>query len=150
MAIKHTACFFSLDWGTDKAVDKRHLKENNATQEKEPIRIIGIDGFAIQKGHRYATVIITLETGSVIWVGRGRSREAVRPFFKQRGSIACEGIKAVALDCSAAYGNEVKEHCLKAHIVFDIFRFVARYGREVINRVRVDEANRLRDDPRKR
>jgi len=150
MTIKHTARFFRLDWGTVKAVDKRHLKENLATQEEVPIRIIGMDEFAIQKGHRYATVIINLETGAVIWVGRGRSRDAVRPFFKQLGSIACEGIKAVALDCSAAYGNEIKDHCPNAHIVYDLFHFVARYGREVIDRVRVDEANRLRDDPRER
>ena len=86
----------------------------------------------------------------VITVGRGRSRDAIRPFFKQLGSIACEGIKAVALDCSAAYGNEIKDHCPNARIVYDLFHFVARYGREVIDRVRVDEANRLRNDPRER
>lgn len=33
-----------------------------------------------------------------------------------------------------------------AEIVFDLFHVVAKYGREVIDRVRVDEANRLRDD----
>ena len=31
-------------------------------------------------------------------------------------------------------------------IVFDLFHVVAKYGREVVDRVRVDEANRLRED----
>ena len=31
-------------------------------------------------------------------------------------------------------------------VVFDLFHVVAKYGREVIDRVRVDQANHLRDD----
>ena len=98
MAIKHVAHFFHLDWGTVKSVDKQHLKEKLVTQEKTPVQIIGMDESAIQKGHRYATVIINLESGSVIWVGRGRSRESIRSFFEQLGVDACQRIKAVALD----------------------------------------------------
>ena len=37
-------------------------------------------------------------------------------------------------------------HCPQAQIVYDLFHVVAKYGREVIDRVRVDEANRLKDD----
>lgn len=33
-----------------------------------------------------------------------------------------------------------------AEVVFDLFHVVAKYGREVIDRVRVDEANRLKGD----
>jgi transposase len=47
---------------------------------------------------------------------------------------------------NAAYANEVRGHCPKAEIVYDLFHVVAKYGREVVDRVRVDEANRLRDD----
>jgi len=146
MAIKHVARFFHLDWGTVKAVDKQRLKESLKGQETEPVRVLGMDEFAIQKGHRYATVILNFETGSVLWVGRGRSRESVRPFFQQLGPVACKEIRAVALDCSAAYGNEINDKCPNAHLVYDLYHFVARYGREVIDRVRVDEANRLRGD----
>lgn len=146
MSVKHVAAFFHLDWGTVKAVDKKLLKERLADCTAGPVRIIGMDEFAIQKGHRYATVIINLETGAVIWVGRGRSRESVRPFFIRLGLDGCKNIEAVALDCSAAYGNEICFHCPQARIVYDLFHFIARYGREVIDRVRVDEANRLRMD----
>jgi transposase len=37
----------------------------------------------------------------------------------------------------------VKVHWPRAEIAFDLFNIVAKYGHEVIDRVRVDEANRL-------
>ncbi len=36
--------------------------------------------------------------------------------------------------------------CPNAQIVYDLFHMITKYGREVIDRVRVDEANRLRHD----
>jgi transposase len=38
----------------------------------------------------------------------------------------------------------------QAEIVYDLFHVVAKYGHDVIDRVRVDEANRLRDDKKAR
>lgn len=40
----------------------------------------------------------------------------------------------------------MRKHCPNAEVVYDLFHVVAKYGREVIDRVRVDEANRLQDD----
>ncbi|NGZ86185.1 transposase [Duganella aceris] len=45
-----------------------------------------------------------------------------------------------------AFDLEVKRHCRKAKVVYDLFHVIAKYGREVIDRVRVDAANRLRHD----
>jgi len=42
--------------------------------------------------------------------------------------------------------GRLRLRCPQAEVVFDLFHVVARYGREVIDRVRVDEANRLRHD----
>ena len=47
---------------------------------------------------------------------------------------------------NSAYELELRQHCPQARIVYDLFHVVAKYGREVIDRVRVDEANRLRAD----
>ena len=46
------------------------------------------------------------------------------------------------MDMSEAYEQETRAHC-QAAIVYDLFHVVAKYGREVIDRVRVDETNRL-------
>jgi transposase len=50
------------------------------------------------------------------------------------------------MDMNSAYEEEVRAQCPHAEIVYDLFHVVAKYGREVIDRVRVDEANRLRHD----
>ncbi|KGW85127.1 transposase family protein [Burkholderia pseudomallei MSHR456] len=47
---------------------------------------------------------------------------------------------------TTAYVLEIKEQCPQAEIVFDLYHVVAKYGREVIDRVRVDQANQLRHD----
>jgi transposase len=46
--------------------------------------------------------------------------------------------------------EEVHAQCPQAEIVNDLFHVVARYSREVIDRVRVNEVNRLRQDPKGR
>jgi len=109
-----------------------------------------MDEFAIHKGHRYATTIVDPYTKRVLWVGRGHTRESIRPFFKLLGEQGCRAIRAVVMDMSAAYELEVRSFCPQAAIVFDLFHVVAKYGREVIDRVRVDEANRLRYSRRDR
>lgn len=55
-------------------------------------------------------------------------------------------IEAVAIDMTTAYELEIKVHCPQAEVVYDLFHVLARYGREVIDRVRVDQANQLRHD----
>jgi transposase len=114
------------------------------------VKVIGMDEFAIQTGHRYATVVTDMDTKRVLWVGRGRSREDIRKFFELLGKDGCRMLQAVAMDMHAAYEEEVRAHCPQARIVYDLFHVVAKYGREVIDRVRVDEANRLRHDKKAR
>lgn len=79
-------------------------------------------------------------------MGEGRSREAIRPFFTWLGPARCAHIDAVTMDMNTAFDLELKAHCPQVRVVYDLFHVVAKYGREVIDRVRVDEANRLRDD----
>lgn len=50
------------------------------------------------------------------------------------------------MDMREAYSEEVRCQCRQAEIVYDLFHVIAKFGREVIDRVRVDEANRLRQD----
>jgi transposase len=87
------------------------------------------------------------EAFRVLWVGEGRSREAIRPFFELLGEEGCRRIEAVAMDMNTAFDLEVRQHCPQAEVVYDLFHVVARFGREVIDRVRVDQANVLRDQP---
>jgi transposase len=150
LPIKHVASFYGLHWDTVKQIDKQHLWETLGPPDLSGLKAIVMDEFAIQKGHRYATVIVSPYTKRVLWVGRGRSREAIRPFFELLGKEGRQALRAVVMDMNGAYEEEVRYQCPLAEIVYDLFHVVAKYGREVIDRVRVDEANRLREDKKAR
>ena len=146
LPIKQVAQFYGLGWETVKEIHKSWLQRTLGPVDLSGVRVIGMDEFAIQKGHRYATVVVDPLTRRVLWVGRGRGRKDVRPFFELLGLEGCARLEAVAMDMSAAYEEEVRERCPNAEIVWDLFHVAAKYGREVIDRTRVDEANRLRQD----
>jgi len=148
--IKKTAEFYGLSRRTVKRIDKAYLQETLGPPELSGLEVIAMDEFSIQKGHRYATVVVEPYRKEVLWVGRGRGREDIRPFFELLGEAGCARLKAVAMDMNAAYEQEVRARCPNAEIVYDLFHVVAKYGREVIDRARVDEANRLRADKKAR
>lgn len=146
LPIRHVARHFGLGWDAVKAIDKAWLVERLTPVALDGVELVVMDEFALHKGHRYATVVADAITKRVLWVGRGRSREAVRPFFALLGPHRCVRILAVGIDMNAAFELEVRAHCPQAVIVYDLFHVVAKYAREVIDEVRVAEANRLRHD----
>ncbi len=146
LPVQHVAEWYALDWDTVKALDKSALAARLLPVDLSGITVIAMDEFALRKGHRYATVIVDPYRKRVLWVGRGRGREDIRPFFQQLGPEGCQGLRAVVMDMSPAYEEEVRAQCPQADIVYDLFHVVTKYSREVIDRVRVDEANRVRQD----
>ncbi len=150
LAVKHAAEYFALSWDQVKEIDKRSLKERVGTVDLSNIEALGMDEFALHKGHRYATIIVEPYRKEVLWIGIGRSRESIRPFFTKLGPDGCRRVKAVVMDMNASYEEEIRKHAPQADIVYDLFHVVAKYGREVIDRVRVDEANRLKGDKKAR
>ncbi len=146
LPVKHVADFFGLGWETVRAIDKASLEQSLGPVDVSGLEVIAMDEFALRKGHRYATVVVDPISKRVIWVGRGRAGEDIRPFFELLGPDGCARLKAVVMDMNLAYEQEVHRQCPQARIVFDLFHVITKYGREVIDRVRVDEANRLRND----
>ena len=145
LPISHVSHLSGLHWHTLKTLDKHRLEASVGAFEPGEVRRLVMDEFALHKGHRYATVIMDAERTRVLWVGHGNSREAIRPFFELLGEH-CQQIEAVAMDMNTAFDLEVKRHCPQAEVVYDLFHVVARYGRDVIDRIRVDQANLLRED----
>lgn len=145
LPISHVSQLTGLHWHSIKRLDKSRLQATFGTFEPGDVRRLVMDEFALHKGHRYATVIMDAERTRVLWVGLGNSRKAIRPFFERLGE-RCRQIEAVAMDMNTAFDLEVKQHCPQAEVVYDLFHVVARYGRDVIDRIRVDQANALRHD----
>lgn len=145
LPIRHVSQLVGVSWHTVKAIDKKRLEREVTEPDWSSIRRLMMDEFALHKGHRYATVVADADTMKVLWVSVGRTRESIRPFFEKLGPY-CHQIEAVAMDQNTAFDLEVKKHCSRAEVVYDLFHVVAKYGREVIDRIRVDQANSLKED----
>jgi transposase len=143
LPIKHVAQWYGVGWDTVKQIDQRALTARLGSIDLHGVRVIAIDEFALRRGYRYATIVADACTKRVLWVGRGCRREDLRPFFLLLGPAGCAQLDAAVMDMSGAYAMEVQAHCPQAAIVYDFFHVVARYGREVIDRVRTDETTRI-------
>jgi transposase len=145
LPIKQVAEWFGLNWETVKQIDQRSLvrRLGPIDAQWDNVRILAIDEFAIQRGHRYATVVLDPLRKRVLWIARGRDQGALTEFFRALGPARCAQLEAVAVDMWAPYAAEIRTHCPQAQLVYDLFHVVAKYGHEVIDRVRVDETNRV-------
>jgi transposase len=150
LPIAHVSQLTGLHWHTIKAIDRQRLEHVHGQFSAHGARRLVMDEFALHKGHRYATVVLDAQTMRVLWVGEGNSREAIRPFFDTLGPAGCQQIEAVAMDMNTAFDLEVRQHCPNAEVIYDLFHVIARFGRDVVDRVRVDQANTLRAEPKAR
>ena len=117
---------------------EKHMAELRASGYRP--RLLAVDEFAIHKGHTYATCVMDLETGEVLWVGEGRSKEDFERFFAETDPAFLSGVMAVAMDMNASYHILVKEHLPQARIVYDRYHMQAQFGRDVLGVVRLTEA----------
>jgi transposase len=92
-------------------LERRALQAVLSELPKAQPRRLVMDEFALFKGHRYASVVLDADTRRVLWIGEGRSRAAVRPFFEELGPEGCAQIEAVAMDMNTAFDLEVRQHC---------------------------------------
>lgn len=150
VSIQHVAEHFGLSWHQVKDIDKRSLGQRFGSVNLSGLEVIGMDEFALQKGHRYATVIVEPYRKEVLYVAKGRGRDSIRPFFEKLGPDGCSQLKAVVMDMNGAFEEEVRAKAPQASIVYDLFHVVAKYSREVISRVRNAEIQRLKDDKQSR
>ena len=143
LPIKEVARWFGVGWDTVKAIDKRALIARLGRVELDGVRQIAIDEFALHRGHRYATMVVEVPTKRVLWLGQGRDGTALTEFFTTLGPARCAELQAVVLDLWRPFLKAVRTYCPQAAIVYDAFHAVARYASEVVDRVRIDETNRL-------
>ena len=121
--IKSVAEYLHLTWDTVKDIHKRRLKARYGNPDIRGVRNIGIDEFAVRKGHVYKTIVVDLDSGRVLYVGDGKGADALTKFWRKvkRKDIK---IKHVATDLSAAFIASVMENCPEAVHVFDHFHVV--------------------------
>ena len=149
LPIKQVAEHFDLDWHAVKEIDKRRLEREVGTPCYDGLRLLAVDEVAVHKGHTYLTTVLDLETGRIVWVGKGRSESTLAGFFEELTPQQRESIEAVASDMAAGFRNAVEKACPRAALVYDFFHVVAKYSREVVDVVRLAEAKKQDEAGRK-
>ncbi len=149
LPIKQVADHFGLSWHAVKEIDKRRLEWEVGTPCYDGLRLIAVDEVAVHKGHTYLTTVLDLETGRIVWVGKGRSEATLASFFAELTPEQRKSIEAVASDMAAGFRNAVEKACPHAAQVYDLFHVVAKYSREVVDVVRLEEAKKQDEAGRK-
>jgi transposase len=110
-----------------KEIQKGDLQRRFGRPKLKHLRQIAIDEISTAKGHRYLTIVLDLESGAVVHVGRGKGGDALKDFWTRlRRSRA--RIEAVATDMSPAYVDAVVSHLPQATLVFDRFHVIKLYN----------------------
>jgi transposase len=146
MTVEDVARHLDLNPKTVKAIDKHFLQQEVGQTDCQDLRIMAIDEIAVRKGHHYMTVVLDHESGRVVWMGEGRSKETLDAFFANMTEEQKQGVEAVAMDMWDPYINRVQHHCPQAKIVFDLFHLVKAFG-EVIDEVRREEVRKAANQP---
>ena len=144
-----------IHWDTIRKVQQEIMQEALEERAKElketnyKPRYLAVDEFAIHKGHSYATTVMDLETGELLWVGIGRSMKDFEIFFQETNPDTLSAVMAVAMDMNASYNRLVEKHLPHAKIVYDRYHFQAQFGKDVLGVVRLEEARKHKQEAEK-
>ena len=123
MTLLDVSRLLEVNWDMIKDIHCDHLERHYSPPCLDGVKNIGIDEFAVRKGHIYKTIVVDLDTGRILYVGEGKGADALDKFWKRvkrKGLI----IKHVATDLSSAFISSVFENCPNAVHVFDHFHVV--------------------------
>jgi len=123
MTLQDVSNHLGVSWDTVKEIHTTYLERHYSPPSLKGVENIGIDEFAVRKGHVYKTIVVDLDSGRVLYVGDGKGAGALTKFWRK---VKRKGIKIkhVATDLSAAFIASVMENCPEAVHVFDHFHVV--------------------------
>ncbi len=136
MTIKAVANHLGISWDVIKDIQKRDLQRRFARPRLADLKQIAIDEIHLGKKQGYATVVLDLASGAIVFVGQGKGADALEPFWKRLDRSGAV-IDAVAMDMSAAYILAVETHLPWAVIVFDHFHVIKLFN-EKLSQLRRD------------
>lgn len=152
LCISSVVSLTGINWKAANLIYKR-VMDGALDRRKQYLKAIGykptylaVDEFAIHKGQKYATCVMDLDIGEVIWVGKGRATEDFRKFFLEYDMDYLSDVKAFAMDMNASYNKLVEEYMPNVDIVYDRYHMQAQFGKEVLGVVRLNEARKHRDN----
>lgn len=140
MTIQDVALRLGVSWDLIKEIHSTHLGRKYGKPDLSGVEKIGIDEFAVRRGHTYKTIVVDLPSGRILYVGDGKSAESLVGFWK-RVKKEKVNIKYVATDMSSAFAKSVRENAPEAVHVFDHFH-VIKLMNDTVDKIRRDVMNK--------
>ena len=149
--LKDVSYITGLTKNVVKEIDKKRLNElytvnGNGTQLKKPEKYaeyLAVDEFKLHDGHKFATVIIDLETGHILYLAHGKKKGCVYDFIDYVGLEWMSHVKAVASDMNSDFEEAFLDKCPHIDIVYDFFHIKKNFNDKVVAEIRKDEQKRL-------
>ncbi len=141
-----------LGKNTVKEIDLQRLKEKytvdgtTLVKPERQARFLGVDEFKLHNGYKYASLIIDMETGHILWLSHGKRKATVYDFIDHVGEAWMDGVEAVACDMNSDFQEAFEEKCPHIQPVFDYFHIVKNFNDKVVSEVRKDEQRRLYEE----
>jgi transposase len=130
MTIQAVAHHLSISWDVIKDIQKRDLQHRFARPRLADLKQIAIDEIYLGQRQGYATVVLDLASGAIVFVGDGKGADALEPFWKRLDRSGAV-VDAVAIDMSPAYLRAVDTHLPWAVVVFDHFHVIKLFNEKL-------------------
>ena len=124
--------------------DKEIIEDGKTFKKPETQALhLAIDEFKLHDGYKFATHIIDLDTGHVLWIQEGKKKQVVYDFIDFVGEDWMAGVEAVACDMNSDFQEAFEERCPDIQIIFDHFHIIKNFNEKVVSEIRKDEQRRL-------
>ena len=153
MTLKAISDITGVDEHIIKAIDNNRLEdeqteidENGNRRLKKPTeyaKYIAVDEFKLNNEYRYATVIIDLETGYILYFGRSKKKVVIEEFMKLVGDDWMNHVEALACDMNADFSEAFQAKYPHIDVVYDRFHIRKNFNDMVIGPVRKDVQRQL-------
>jgi len=126
-----------INWHTVGSILARVMPERDAQDGDRLAGVtrIGIDEVSFTKGQRYLTIVLDHDSGRLLFVAQGRSKESVGAFFDVLGPERTALITHVSADGAGWITAVLAERAPKAKVCLDPFH-VVKWAGDALDEVR--------------
>jgi transposase len=147
LAWQEVATVFHTTWEHVHNAVRQAVYWGLAHRELTGVEAIGVDEIQWQRGHHYLTLVYQIDAGSkrLLWIGRERTEQTLREFFRLYGDSIRSSLRFVCSDMWKPYLNVIAEQAGAAVHILDRFHVMKQLN-QAIDEIRAGEARRLRQD----
>ncbi len=147
MSITAVARHTGLHWQSIKDIEKTYLSRKYHKVRLGAVRWLGIDEVYLGGRLGYITIVRDLQRGSVLFIGKGKGGDALKP-FERRIRKKARLVEAVTIDMSNAYAAWISVVLPDAQIIYDHFH-VIKLMNERMDGLRRSTINKLAQEQKK-